>query len=446
MHTVPRLRFRSLPVALAAALAAPAARADLDAYVKAPDPSFASRVQSTAEIPGGGTATLIHLTSQTWHGIPWEHWLSVLRPAKVSHPEHCLLVISGGSKRSQPPNPLSRDGVLLAEVARRLELVVAVLPQVPNQPLFDNLKEDALIAHTFVQYLETRDETWPCLLPMAKSAVKAMDVVQAYLKEKHAQEVKRFIVTGASKRGWTTWLAGAIDPRVAAIAPMVIDTLNMEKQGDLQRLSFGGGYSEEIEDYTSRNLPQRMREPAAKRLLEIVDPFSYRARLTMPKLIVLGTNDRYWPVDAVKLYFGDLPGEKLIHYVPNKGHGLGIEAAEVVAAFVGAVVTGEPRPRFTWKLAREGGEAILAMEAADASPEAAEIWQAEAPTRDFREAKWTAKPAARDGDRRFTGKLAVPEKGYAAFFGRLTYKTKSGQALPLCTSVEVLGDAEPAGK
>ena len=34
------------------------------------------------------------------------------------------------------------------------------------------------------------------------------------------------IVTGASKRGWATWLVGAVDPRVMAIVPVVMDELN----------------------------------------------------------------------------------------------------------------------------------------------------------------------------------------------------------------------------
>src|SRR5439155_7723638 len=75
----------------------------------------------------------------------------------------------------------------------------------------------------------------------------------------------------------------------------------------------------------------------------------------MPKLIVLGTNDRYWPVDAVKLYYGDLEGEKYIHYVPNKGHGLGPGAIEAVSAFYNAVITKQPMPRFTWSFATPGG-------------------------------------------------------------------------------------------
>ena len=35
--------------------------------------------------------------------------------------------------------------------------------------------------------------------------------------------------------------------------------------------------------------------------MAMVDPYQYLADLTPPKLILLGTNDRYWPLDALKL-------------------------------------------------------------------------------------------------------------------------------------------------
>jgi len=419
-------------------LSLPLGAADLPAYLAEKDDSYEWKVVSTPEVPGV-TAAVIHMTSQTWRGIPWTHWIGVFRPAECSHPEDVLLIIEGGSVKKDPPDKISKDWIFLATLAARTGSTIAIVGQVPNQPLFDGLREDALIAKTFAEFLESGDESWPCLLPMVKSAIRGMDTVQAYVKETFGAELKRFTVTGASKRGWTTWLTGAADPRVVAIAPLVIDTLNIPEQMKLQVRSFGS-FSDEIRDYTEIDLPGKIATPNGKRLIEMVDPYSYLDRYTMPKLIVLGTNDRYWPVDAVKIYFSDLPGEKHIHYVPNAGHGLGPGAIEAVSAFYQTVLTGEKRPVYSWKTEKGDGELRVVVSAED-RPIKVELWTALSADRDFRDEKWTGAPVeAVDGS--WTGALKMPVGSYSAMFLSLTYESSLGHEYTLSTNVEVLGDDE----
>jgi PhoPQ-activated pathogenicity-related protein len=125
-------------------------------------------------------------TSQTWQDYEWRHTIT----ADLVESDLTLLTVTGGDENFCDFFEQKR----LAELSG---VNVATLYQIPNQPMWD-LVEDELIAHTFVYYLETGDPSWPLLVPMVRSVVAAMDAIE----EVSQGRCNRFLVTGASKRGW----------------------------------------------------------------------------------------------------------------------------------------------------------------------------------------------------------------------------------------------------
>jgi dienelactone hydrolase len=271
-----------------------------------------------------------------------------------------------------------------------------------------------------------------------KIVIKAMDAVQEMLKQEKQLNINGFIVTGASKRGWTTWLTAASgDKRVVAIAPTVIDNLNIREQMKYQ-VETWGAFSPSIRDYTDRNLVQHDESQASefeKKLWAMIDPYCYRERLTMPKLLVHGTNDPYWTVDATKHYFDGLPGVKYILTLPNAGHGLDgqqIKAAQTAAAFAKFAAQGGGNwPTMRWRLDEEplGYQIDIST---DISPRAGKLWTATSETKDFRQAKWTSTSV--EANKSFSVIVAKPESGHMAFFVELE-STSDGLPFSLTTQV-----------
>jgi PhoPQ-activated pathogenicity-related protein len=396
-----------------------------------PDAEFAWQVQAKKESPQGRLWE-VDLTSQKWQGIVWRHALTVFESAKVRYPRHALLFITGGSTGGRPGKDGLQTGWRLAELTGAR---VAMLQQVPNQPLLDNRKEDDLISETWLRYLASGDTTWVLQLPMVKSAVRAMDAVQAMAKAEWNEPVAGFVVTGASKRGWTTWLTAVADKRAVGIAPMVIDMLNLRPQMKYQ-LDTWGAYSEQIGDYTRKGL---VREgdlsPREALLLRLVDPYTYRRQLTLPKLLIHGTNDPYWTVDAAKFYWDDLAGPKYLHEVPNAGHGLEggrPKALATLAAFFGHVVGQTPWPKLDWTHSQNGKEYSLRINASP-PPKAARLWIAHSPSKDFRQAKWRSETLTAS-DCGFLAVVPKPEQGHVAFFGEAQFDNQ-GTPFALCTLV-----------
>ena len=405
----------------------------LRSYIDNGDASFHWTVlDSTYE--SGIHAYRLHLVSQTWQNKPWNHELVILVPQKVKHHE-ALLHLTGGSEDETTGEIKYHgwdDGTIrtMGKIAHNCQAVTAILWQVPRQPLYSGMKEDVLVSYTFHQYQQTKDETWPLLFPMAKSALRAMDAITQFTASRHTRKsVNRFVVNGVSKRGWTTWMAAATgDKRIVAIAPMVIDILNMPVNVAYQKHMYGQ-YSYEIQDYVNLGLTETATNPEGKALVEMVDPYSYRQRFTMPKIVFMGSNDPYWTADAVKNYIDDIPGHTLLNYTPNAGHDLrgGKEASNTLEAFFHQTIHKQRYPSCQHSASLQGNEAQVNLQTRRGQLVKVEIWEAESATKDFRKAEFHAKEFPLPTRKAFSVPVSLPATGFKAFFVRLYYKHPTEQ-------------------
>lgn len=424
----------------------------LDRYIQAPDSNY--KYQLVRTLPGEGyTAYVLDMTSQSWRTTSeidrtiWKHWLTIIKPDKVEH-NTGFLFITGGSNKDKAPE---KADALMLDTALTSHSVVAELRMVPNQPLTfpDDGKprvEDGIIAYTWDKFLHGGDDQWPARLPMTKSAVRAMDTVTSFCASEAGGkiDVKSFVVAGGSKRGWTTWTTAAVDKRVVAIVPMVIDMLNIEPSFEHHYRVYGF-FAPSVKDYEERGLMDYNGQPRYRELMRMVEPFSYRDRLTMPKLLINSAGDQFFLPDSSQFYFDDLKGEKYLRYVPNTDHSLrNSDARESLIAYYDAVLRGVVRPKLSWKFEKDGTIRVTARD----KPAEVKLWQATNPdARDFRLEKigkaYQSSLLTDEGSGTYVAKMSKPEKGYTAYFVELTFPSGGKYPFKFTTPVRIEPDVLP---
>lgn len=424
----------------------------LDEYVAKADPAYEWKVVKT--IPGDGVTTfIVDLKSQSWRKMPevdravWEHWLVVVKPDTVKHAT-AFLSIGGGRNGSPAPESASPQSI---EMARTTNTVVAELRMVPNQPLVLNgdgkpRSEDDLLAYGWVKFMETGDSLWITRLAMVKSAVRAMDTVTALLASDAGGNVKvnDFVVAGGSKRGWTTWLTGAVDKRVVAVVPIVIDVLNVPACSNNHFCAYGF-WAAAIGDYTRHKIFDWHGTKEYAALMRIEDPYHYRDRLTMPKYVVNASGDQFFPPDSSRFYFNDLVGPKYLRYVPNANHSLrGSDAQESILAFYQSILTKTPMPKFSWEMAADGSIRVKVED----KPTKVTLWQATNPkARDFRletiGAAYKDSPLTPDDHGIYVARVPRPQTGWTAFFVELTFDSGGKVPFKFTTQVAIVPDVLP---
>ena len=402
----------------------------LDRYVAKPDPTYEYKLISQHE-GDGCTTYILGMTSQKFltekdvNRTLWKHWMIVAKPHRLKH-DTGLILITGGSNGGDPP---TKGDDVMAQIAAKTGSVVTVLKMVPNEPLqFVGEKrtrtEDSLIAYTWDKYLRTGDDRWPARLPMTKAVARAMDTVTDFLAKPEGGEmvVDKFVAAGGSKRGWTTWSIAAVDKRIVAIVPIVIDMLNVIPSFKHHYRAYGF-YAPAVGDYVEMGIMGWQDTPEYKRLLEIVEPYEYLERYTMPKYLINASGDQFFLPDSWKFYYKNLLGQKHLRYVPNAGHSLdGSDAVYSLAAYYNAILNKTKLPEYDWDVQEDGSIKVTTK----TRPKEVLLWQCtNTETRDFRidttGKTWTSselKPVSRGT---YVGKVSEPAKGWTAFMVELTY-------------------------
>ncbi|MCH6200693.1 PhoPQ-activated pathogenicity-related family protein [Aquiflexum sp. LQ15W] len=418
-------------------------------YVHAVDSTF--RYETIHSSEGEGyDYHVMKMHSQHWltkdivDDTEWWHYVSMVVPKDTPY-ETGMMWIGGGSKNSKLPT--EPDDLVLA-AATRTNSIVAQIHNVPFQPIvfandtFGERYEDAIIAYGWRKFMEggakDEDAYWLARLPMTKAVKLAMDVVTEVAQKQHSKKVDKYVVAGASKRGWTTWTTAAVDERVVAMVPIVIDLLNIVPSFQHHWRNYGF-WAPAVDDYVREGIMDWQGSKEYDRLLEITEPYSYLEDYDMPKLLINAAGDQFFLPDSWKFYWDSLQGEKHIQYVPNFGHDLSeSDALPNMIAFYASVLNDTPRPKYDWKIQ---GQKILITTDPNEKPASIKLWSAlNEESRDFRidilGPKWTSSEILINESGRYEVEIQEPEKGYKGYFVELTYP---GQApIKVTTGVEVL--------
>jgi PhoPQ-activated pathogenicity-related protein len=429
----------------------------LDAYVAAPDPTFAWKVEKTFTGAGFHGAVL-ELTSQTWMTAAesdrpvWKHWLTITVPDQLTS-QKAFLYIDGGSTSSTAPTTATPR---FAQMAIDTGSVIATLGQTPNQPMrFADTpdkprSEDDMIAYLQARYDAAKNPLALARLPMVKSGTTAMTAIQQFLASDAGgkKTIDGFVVSGGSKRAWTSWLVGLLDKRVIGMMPIVINVLDVDAT-TRHHWETMGYFSPALGDYVNHKL---IPDEIGRKMVEIntiEDPLNYRGRpaMKMPKFIINAVGDEFFPPDNTRFSYHLLPGSKQLRMLPNSRHSTaGTDINESMTAWYDNLIHNRATPEYSWEVRDDGA---LVVDPGTAKPSQVLLWQGNNPkARDFRVATlgdkaFTATPLTAQPDGSYIGNIDKPASGFSAYFVELTYPTGGKFPLKVTTEVYVKPDVYP---
>eukprot|EP01065_Artemidia_motanka_P051275 TRINITY_DN89_c0_g3_i2.p1 TRINITY_DN89_c0_g3~~TRINITY_DN89_c0_g3_i2.p1 ORF type:complete len:510 (+),score=210.59 TRINITY_DN89_c0_g3_i2:70-1599(+) len=364
------------------AAAAVTSATPLDDYVSKDDGYFKwHATNQTVKMLSGATGHIINVTSQKWldesravgpNGALWTHQALVVVPKNLKVTDRAFIWITGGcNEHPGVPKPTDEEPLAVDVIAESTGSIGVVLFQIPNchivypsDPSHRGRSEDAMIAWAWYQFLQDGDPEWLPRLPMVKGAMKAMQAVQEWAKQEQIAEIDGWVASGASKRGWTTWMVGAVEcptcPKIVGIAPVVpiVPALSLDMHHMFKSY---GGWTFAFNDYMDVNLTEWVDTPQFDAMMAVVDPINqpYLDRLAkIPKHVVVSSDDEFMMMEWTNLWWDKMGGEKHLTIANNAEHSMAtgvVEMLETLVNTISSIYHGGQRPTWDFTADQESG-------------------------------------------------------------------------------------------
>ncbi|XZS54351.1 PhoPQ-activated protein PqaA family protein (plasmid) [Salmonella enterica] len=385
-----------------------------------------------------------NLNSQTWspQGVVsperWQNGVDIYIPDSARE-KNALVVINNGSNNNgsgTPVAPTNFNEEELSRIAIATRTVVISVSNVPNQVLSYQgvttpLGEDNSVAYSWKLFIGDTHKYQDASLhiPMAASVSQAFRLAK---KELTQQNINKFIVTGASKRGWAAWLTALSAPDVGAVVPFAMDLLNTQKSLEHMYQSYGKNWPVAFYPYYNQGIDQQVGTDKFARLMRLDYPLTYLNtdmgdRLKIDKYIINASGDDFYVPDNSHFYYGLLPGSKSLRVVPNSTHnGILSVAEQSLITFVNRFQEKQKLPEITENVQSRGdGKKELVVNFSE-KPVAILQWTARNPAaRDFRYAcdiKYNSVPVSlATGDNTLSISLTTPDSGWQATYIEATF-------------------------
>ena len=396
----------------------------------------------------------IRMTSGEWldskkvENVDWLHYVDIVIPKETQTDTGIMFIDSGVNDE----NYFRLDSTSVS-YALRTKSVIVNIHNIPAQPVNflasdqESFYEDDLIAYAWNQFLEggakQKDIEWLPRLPMTRAVVRSMDLAQEITLQNNVN-VKDFVVSGASKRGWTAWTTAAVDDRVVAVVPMVIDMLNMVPSFENHYRSYGE-FSPAVQSYVNYNIQDWMETDEFKTLMSYVEPYYFKEKFTMPKYLINAGSDEFFSTDSWRFYYDELPGDKLLRYVPNTNHSLnGRYLNDDLISYFYRIINDIDMPTLKWELSDNNLNVVLDYE----GNYNVSIWNAKNQNgRDFRlwqEGElWQKINIQKSNDNNYQVEIKDKSNGYEAIMMEFTIDPESEFPLIISTGPFVIPESYP---